>query len=623
MLISDHRLDFDGDPLELVEAAFEHADTMQSVRNNQYTRDFLLWNAVLDMADRDNDATNIMLPKIYSIVENKSAKETRALLRKRPFLSWGSRRDEFKGICESQVEVVDVLLDKAGFYDEAEFANKLKILYGTSFMSALPWYEKVIQTDLVQGPYGEPKRIPREAYLLRLALETWAPWEVMVDPYATGLERPGQCRYVIKIQTASKRQIRDAYADGKYPGLDLDRLLEYPRHDSGGHFKDHPWGQQMMAEMGLPVPQGDDDIGILLRYQSEDRYIDVWQGAVTLSDGDNPFSHNLINLSRFHHTQMPNTSGRFWGVGEAKPNEVQASMLDDLYNLMFSAHGFSDQPVIFYREDAVDNVDDLQLALGNRIALKGEKDRPISDSVFIDRGQGLPADHYLLTDRVERNMDLTAAEFGTQRGEVESGGERLATEVALAHQEGSARQEASVRRGENVFLKDFTHKILSIVNQSGSIDDYAEILGEERAMEMYTMAPDELPGGYETTFKGSDWVSHLMVKQRNMKEALPLILNSEYAKQYGVLKQHLNLLEFTEKEIAEMLYTEEEMSIINQMAMLAELAMGAQQQVGALGAPGGGGQKQLTTGQPGGRFQANSSLTETRRNNAQTTGAAR
>jgi len=569
---SGRHLDWDGEALKLVRNAYDLSAGDQDQYHEQYEKDWLLYLAYGEAIDPE--LPNVQLPKLFAIVEQKSAAMTKALFGRRPVIEYTARREEFKEAAEIQTELLDDLLQKARLYVEGSLLSKLSIVYGTSFMNVIPYYKMVTERSVIIDPLtGAPRVIKQKAPRLRLKIETWAPWEILHDPAATGLEDPDDCRYVIKVQIASKSQIRRMAEMGAYPDLDLDKLEEQAT-DSIMDVADH-WGREMLQAYGLSDKADDDDIGVLLRYESPERYVDIWNGGIVLRDIDNPYEHGQINLSRMVHVTNPHTQARFLGIGEAKPNEVQISMLNDLWNMTFAAHGLMNQPVIMYRSDAIDDADDLVWSLGNRIPLSSTSDRPISDDVIVSAGTGLPKEHYLLPQAVERNIDLAAGEFSPNRGEV--GDSDTATEFVGAMDMGAQRNEESTRLGELVFLADFGPKASAIVEQFSNLNDVIEIVGQEKAMKLLSANPADLPGGFNFNFKGSDMVANLVAKQAALRAMAEVLMVSPAARPGGVERALLELHDFRFDEIEKMLMTDEELAIKLQQEALLNVLLGVSQ----------------------------------------------
>lgn len=564
--------DFDGQPLKLVEDAYSLSKQFQSPRNIQYSRDYKLYSSFIDMTGRNPDRANIFIPKIRSIVETKTAAEARALLSTSPFIPFTARRKEFAEQAEIMTDVLDGYLLKADFYQKAVSALRSKICYGTSFMEAVPYYtmikQKAIVPDLIYGLQVGMKVEEFEVPRLRLKVRDWCPWEIYVDPYATGLEERGSCRFVIKMQLASRKQIIELAQQGAYPGLDIDKLEQ---DGTGSETGDHK-GLEILSEIGLSNLSGGDDQGIVMRYESDDRYIDIWNNRIVLRDIENPFAHGTINLTRFIHSQDVHTQNKFWGLGEAKSNQVLQSMLNDTWNMTFNSHEMIGQPMIFYKKDAV-SPDALVRTSGNRVAVDIESGRPITDAILETSGQQLPGDHYMIPQHIERMMDLGSGNFAPNRGE--EGKRKTLGEAAMLKETGDLGGELSVKLGEKIFLADFGAKCLSHIDQFAANDDLVEEVGLEKAAILASVNPQDLPGGFNFEFKGSDRVANAMIKQRNLRELVPFLLQIPNIHQ-GKLAELMLDMHDLDIDKAELIIPDEMLMQLQMLAAQAEQELIAQ-----------------------------------------------
>jgi len=132
------RVDWDGDSVRLVTDFFTYAKQFQDPLNVQFDRDYKNYRAYVDESQLNPDQAFVFVPKIRSLVEQKSPQDTKALLAGRPYIPFKAKREEFKAITECQVEVLDTLLDDSNFWVHTNMAIKLKTLYGASFMETTP-----------------------------------------------------------------------------------------------------------------------------------------------------------------------------------------------------------------------------------------------------------------------------------------------------------------------------------------------------------------------------------------------------------------------------------------------------------------------------------------------------
>lgn len=561
-------LDFDGEPLKLVEDAFTMAQSQQQVRNNQYQRDWQNFMGWVDMTKRNPDQANVFVPKPFIIVETKVPRNVRSVVGMRPYIPFESSRDEYRYQSQLMQTMLDELLYRGGMYSKYNDAAKIKTLYGTSFVEAIPHYDQVIQKMVVPDEYGQPTITEEVVYRLRLRLRVYAPWEIYADPYALNLEEKDACRFVVKIELVSRRQLIRLAQQGAYPDLDVELLSSV--HASDSQDKAKHWGFAMLANLGIPLPEGDDDMGVLMRYESPERYIDIWNGLIPLRDIDNPYKHSKINLSRHKHTSDAHPQNSFWGMGEMKPNEILFAMNNDAWNMTLNSHQLHNQPTTYYRKDAV-HPDALVRTAGNRIAIDAANDRPISDSIEDAPMHPLPRDHYMIPHELERMIDMTSGIYDMQRGESPVK-QSTASEAAMRREAGDIRLELEIRNSE-AFLADLGDKCLSHIDQFSTIEDKVEILGQEAAMHLEYANPNDIPGGYNYRFKGSARASNQLTKQRNIKELSQILLNVPNILPGEFSKLILQIHDFDESEINRIIIPDQVMQQMQQQQAQQEAQM--------------------------------------------------
>lgn len=572
--------DFDGaDARKLVEDCYQLADTNQAPRNTQYNRDYLGYRSFVDMTGRDPQRANIGLPKVNSIIETKVPKEHNALFATTPYIPFEATRDDFKVPGTYISEFLQHHLEKAGFHTKAGICIKMKATYGTSFIEPTAEYitqtKKIVKENNIGGfSFPSIEEVTVKRFALRVT--EFAPWEVMVDPNAKGLEQMYTARFVIKLQLASKREIikMAQTMPNPYPNLDTEEFQNSRRQTDKGQF-----GNQILASFGLPQNL-DDDLGVLMRYESCDRYIDVWNGSYVIRDIPNPYKHKRINLSRFVHSFDPHTQNLFWGNGEAKQAEVLASMLNDLYNMAFDAHAFVNQPVIFYEKKAVDSPYALVYSAMNRIAVNKDVGDPrsIDDKIKIHRGEGLPADHYNMMNTTERMLDMGGQSFAPSRGENE-GVQKTASEALTLKEAGDEPSAHRLKITEDVTLRPFGELCLSHIDQFAKPDDIAEVLGDERAAVIYTLNPADFPGGFSFRFKGSDRAMNQAVKQRNARELTPLIVGLPTTRPDELSRWLLETHEVEPDRVDKIVQPLEEVMMMQQMQAASDLEAQTQAEI--------------------------------------------
>lgn len=570
-------IDFDGDPLKLVRTAYHQARTHQIPRHDQWKRDYKLFNGIIDMTLRDPDRANIFIPKIWEIIRTKLPKDVKPLTSTRPYIPLTTQRKEFQPILSVWEDIMDHLLELAGWIPKLVLLRLLKLVYGTSFIDATPYYEQDTEPVLMQTPYG-PQFKRKTVHRVRLRMRVWAPWEVFVDPYATNLEEEDGCRYVIKMQLTSKRAIARLAMQGGYPDLDLEKFKEAKQHHmtTGG---DH-WGYEILSGIGLTQPYWDPDIGIILRYESPDRYVDLWNGEVVLRDVDKTNSKEGINLSRDIHDMDAHTQNQLWGVSEVKPNEVLQEMYNDLHNQAFDSWNLMGQPVVYYDNKAGISPAQLIRSMGNKIAVNRHDDRPISDYILESFGRDLPATHFQMVRMIEDRMDQTSRQFPVSRGETAEG-DVTATEIVKADEKSDLSHELGVKIAEYVTLGSFGRKLIGMLEKAVRMDDMIEIVGQQRAVIALLSTPSDLPGKYNFGFKGADRVANMIIKQRNWKELAGILIKIPNVLQGALATKLLEVFEEDDEDTKNMIIPDE--------IMMQLMAMKAKQDQINGQAPGGGG----------------------------------
>ena len=560
------RLDWDGAPDKLVLAAYNLAKAHADPLLEQYQRDYNMYRAFVNQADLDPDRAFVFIPKMFNIIDMKSATDAAALFGNRPYIPFKTNNQQYKMIAEVQSEVLDHLLAKANFWLHGNMLTKMKTTYGIGYMEAVPYYENVVEKIPVPIEVGGQVVgfQPKEQLVQRfsLCLRTYAPWDVLPDPAATGLESADMCRFVIKIRFVSARSMQKMAQEGrKYTDLDFDKIRG--SRDMSGADADHK-GRMILRDFGLLSESLDDDIHVMLSYESPDRYIELLDGHIPCVDVPNPYRHKMINLSRMIHNIDPHTQNQMYSIGECKPNEILQSLLNDSWSDTVNVFNIQKQPVIMHRESIDPNT--LVWTQGNRISIP-ETGRPIEQDIKVEQGTPLPPDHFQMLGTIERYMDLTAKAFAPQRGEV-GAGSATATEIAMTKSVGDKTQEQIVRMAELVFLRDFGKKALSIIEQFMPPQDVVEIVGPEKAQFWFGGNPAAVPGGYSFDFKASDQVVNQTVRQRVVRDILPYLQQLLQGGQLTLAKLVLDVYDFKESEKADILQEAAAMMLM-QMQMQA------------------------------------------------------
>jgi hypothetical protein len=518
------------------------------------------------MTYRDPSRANIAIPKLFSIVMGKAPQVVRALAGRRPYLPFEASREEYQDDADLMSKMLDTILAGSGYKLELTLASLINMVFGWSYMEPLPYYKTIHQAvlvpDMSEGPYGPEITGFHKEYQptqrLRFRMTPMAPWDVITHENATTLREQGGCRWVIKTRIVSRKDMKRLAASGFYgPDFDADKI-------DSKHFvddlHDHE-GLEILSSMGYNAPPNDGDTTILWRFESEERYVDRLGKYLILRDRDNPFAadqggHGLINLCKMTHNLNPHTQNRWRGNGEAKINEVLISVLNENISATLDNVNMKSQGVTYYATGRGVEPEDLVMSVGNKIGFRLESGENIEDLVKESFGSSLPDDHHIMREVIERYIDLGAQWYEVNRGEKVPGDPTLG-EVGMLKAAGEAPLEMTVSVLEEEFLKDLGNKCLSHIEQFATMEDRVEILGQEDAVRTMMLHPQDLPGGYNFTFRGSDRVVNQALRRRDMQTLHDRIIGIPWLDQRSWLVELLKTHDLD--DVAEdVVYSEEE-----------------------------------------------------------------
>jgi hypothetical protein len=562
-------LDYDSkDAVTLVERAGTMAKEVQEVRNRICLRMDMLYNGVPPKITRSPRRFNHFMPKPFQTVENLVPRYIRALHGTRPYLPIEAKnKEQFGYLADLQSEIYDHYLDKAGFLPKRVLQNKITVVQGIGYMSAEPYLEDV------EEPWFDPQSgmvFTKKVKRLRAKLRVWAPWEILAHPRAIGLEEKGMCKFAIKLRLVSRREIKQMYEENKaaFPNCDEEKL--YRRGTGASQEKADHWGLQMLRYVGLPVPETDEDDDIYISYESEDRYIDILGGDVLMRDTtSNPMPHGLINLSREIHTVKPHTQDQFCGYGALKPAEELFYLRNDQLNCALDAAAAQTQFRIYY--DHKQQADRFTTLPNAMIQIERESGSRITDHFFESKGGALDPDFYRQPEYTDRETDRTTGVNDTMTGDMPDR-QTTATRDMIRKEAGSVRLEMGVIESE-VFLNDFTHKFIEVMGASMTIADAVEILGPQKAMQMYlpteagpelAVQPKRIPGGTNFNFKGRDKLGEEAIKQEMVRATAETIMGFPTTRPDEYQRIFMDREGYTKDEIDRTVMPREEM-IMEQM----------------------------------------------------------
>lgn len=581
-------LDFDaprGDEkavVGFVRSFFENSRNADQQRRQSDKRIYEMYKMERDMVNRDPNRSNIHTAKLYSIVETIVPHYTDAMLGIRPIIPIEFINPDQQLIGQIQSTLLDAYLTDSNFYWEFVKLIKYIILYGTGFIESVPDFKSkrvkrfIPRTSI--GPDGRPVLVGvdeqvQDEVFLRLMFKAYPPWEVYRDPSAQSV---GESRGIIKYRgMVSKRQLAEmAKRNSTFPNFDPEKLTA----DMYSQHKDN-WTLRMAQDVGASLPMSDDDLGVWMSYESEGRYIDIWNFSSILRDIDNPYDHKEINLTRVINTDDPNPAMSWYGIGEGRPVENLCHALNENWDQAFDNHNLQNQGVMFYDDDAL-NVDQLIMIPGNRIKVVPQVGHSVADAVYERPTPGLNSDFYNIPNHLERMVDQASGLDEITRGEVSRSGQ-TAREAVLKRSAGESRMKQKIKMGEHMGLKDIGEKCLSHIDQFAGPDDIIAKIGIERASMLPTVKPTDIGSPYIFNFKGSDRLNELQVKRQNMRDIYQLTAGNPSVRQDWLADKLLEIHDIPEDERQKGIIPDEQAMMIQAQNAALQAQAQAQGQGGA------------------------------------------
>lgn len=534
------------DPLKLVQRTWEISDVFQKLKFDEYSRADEDYRGHQDLTNRDPYLAYPSSPLPYSIIESQTARDIASLFSKTPFVPLGSLLDEHSDNARNLQDTLQCLFDLGNFKQEMTVAGKMRRLYGLSYIESLPFYDEVsVMEPFVVEAGGVPIRADEEKQTVRrfrLKFNSYAPWEIFRDPYAKTL---ADARWVIKVTLASRRDLEQRAKRGDFgDNFDMSKLS-----DGQGPTKvpSDDWGQRMRQNLKLTSPQGDSDIGFWLRWESKDRYIDVWDFKSVLRDlqGDKlPYNHKRVNLSALVNNYDPNPAMRFDGISELKPVESTIAMHNMTLAQLLNSHSMHNHKVLLYQKGKV-AADQLVMRPGGRIEVTGLLGgQRLQDAVAEIPLAPLPSDAYAIPQMLEGMIRVAVGVFEQDEGQ--QGKTQTATGDAIRRQQSDSRKGMTISMFEWE-LEDIAKICFSHMEQFMEEPDWASIIGQERAKQMRFTNPNLIPGGCRYHFTGADRASEQLVKRRELIDLISIV-----GPKMALLKKLFDQYNWTESEFEEL-----------------------------------------------------------------------
>jgi hypothetical protein len=227
---------------------------------------------------------------------------------------------------------------------------------------------------------------------------------------------------------------------------------------------------------------------------------------------------------------------------------------DDILTEYFDQVKMGTYRWMMYNPDIV-SPEELDAVYGNRIPVRGGKfDQAVKEFAPIPPSQEL----FQLFDIARGFIDDANNLSYMQRGGAAPRKETAFTTGALKAA-GDEKLEFGVRYFEGTAMTELAYLITKTLDANMTTADIAEYIGWDKAMELESLDPEAMPGGYTYAFNGSDRVMQRTAKMESLTGAWNLIGNDPaLVDRVTYLRKIVELLDtFSEDEINSMLPTVE------------------------------------------------------------------
>jgi len=421
----------------------------------------------------------------------------------RPYLPYRSNKREYSDWASAIEDLSDFYCDESRgkFFLSMERALRYAVPHGIAYVE--PRYEFM--------PYSISQRNPQKDKFGRVVgfdiFETTEikegmrfvvhhPSAVRPHPYGMSLsEKPN----IVIVELVAVKDIERLLEQGTYTlpdGYDTDDLRKRMSPDS-------ELVKELQYEKSGFSPDIQGDVGLLMRYYSDNRWVHLWNGAVPLLNSENRNRNMFAWQKPISAIRNMSHIGAnvWWPIGMYQRGRDLAEWGDKIASRYFQDVLMSSAQMVFYNPDLVFR-EDLVAEPGNRIPVEGgDFDRAFRRMDVADPHKEL----FELYDLTSRSLDEVQGLYDYQRGSTPARKETATTTTAL-QTAGNTRLESAVLYVEQTGFADLaylTAKMLDANVTRGAADD---ILGFERTNDIPSFDPDQIPGGWSVHFEGSDRV---------------------------------------------------------------------------------------------------------------------
>mgnify|MGYP001593854669 CR=1 FL=1 len=467
---------------------------------------------------QDPYKVNIKLNRLMTDVETVVPRFAGNLLGQRPYMPLVANIRDFQEQASAIEDLADAFTAEGGFVLSFTDAIRLMVPLGVSYVEPryqwLPYNvtQKQVQYDRFGRVAGYDDSISTEVRDT-ITFVVHHPLAVRMPEYgATIRQKP----YVIIAELVHRKEIERLLDQKTY---------KLPKGMTTADLKlSMPSDSETMSDLGADksgIPsKAWDDIGLLLRYYDDERWITTWNRTMLLQDSENRNKNMYRDVKPIIAFRNMTHIGpqRWWPIGMYEQGRALSRWGDKILSRYFTDVMRDATGVILYNPDLVAR-EDLVAEPGNRIPVQdGQFERAIAPMKL-----GQPAkelfDLYNITSQAE---DTLLGLYDYQRGSTPARKETATATTALT-QAGNTRLEFGVLLIEQTGLADLAYLTTKLIAANITRGKANEILGFERAAKLPSFDPEAIPGGFSWAFRGSDKVQRQTQKIEKFIEVYNLL----------------------------------------------------------------------------------------------------
>lgn len=515
----------------------------------------------------DPDSVEVKINKVLDAVEHNVPRDATALHPGRPYLPFRAKNDALYGAqARAKVRAIDSQMDKAAYFDHFVDCLKFAELYGNGYLEVFwdIWTEranpKKPNFDQFTGQFLGFSEAPTEVQKDGLKFRAHAPWAVLTPPGGRTLTDKS---YTIFLEAVPRYEITR---------LIDEKVIDLTENVTSADLKAGPTGDfrgkylsSWMSDMSAFGQYGNDDIGILMRLYSENRWIGIWNYSILLWDSENRTTNMDKRVKpaaclRFN----PRIGGdRFYGQGIAERIRANVLLLNAIYTLELDAQFKNNARWVLFNRRFVDGEDLRDTENGGLIELRNADELDSLDNALrIIDGPAVNDGIMRMGDILNTQMDGALKQYDIARGVAPTPKQTLGGMQMLSEAAGVPLGFQG-KYAEATFLPELLYLVSKTASENMTLvqlmDDAQ--LSMPEAIEVMNTDPEGIPGGFESEFDGSERVAERerkyqkVVEVGNMTMQHPMIQNGPGA---GILlKKMYELTDAFENDELEQIFMQE------------------------------------------------------------------